>query len=81
MQHQFPRLLSFVIDDTPTVKDLMELFDLTDNLQLPLSTEAFEEFNQLQGLLPLVNLQGLLHDFWAQWLTPYSGGSRILLVL
>ena len=56
MQHRFSRLHSFVIDDSLTVKDMMELSDLTDNLHLPLSAEAFEEF-KLQALLPLVNLQ------------------------
>ena len=57
MQHRFPRLHSFVIDDTLTIKDMMELSDPTDNLHLPLSAEAFEEFNQLQAVLPLVNLR------------------------
>ena len=45
MQHLFPRLHSFVIDDTLTIKDMMELSDPTDKLHLPLSAEAFEEFN------------------------------------
>ena len=45
MHHRFPRLHSYVIDDTITIKDLMELPDLTDNFHLPLPAEAFEEFN------------------------------------
>ena len=48
MQQRFPRLHSFVIDDTLTIKEVMELSNLTDNFHLPLSVEAFEEFNQLQ---------------------------------
>ena len=62
MQHRFPRLHSFVIDDTLTIKDMMELSDPTDNFHLSLSAEAFEEFNQLQALLPLVNLQEGVKD-------------------
>ena len=53
-----------MIDDSLTVKDMMELSDLTDNLHLPLSAEAFEEFNQLQALLPLVNLHDGEKDVW-----------------
>ena len=64
MQHQFPRLHSFVIDGTLTVKDILELPDPTDNLHLPLSAQAFEEFNQLQALLTMVNLQDGQNDVW-----------------
>ena len=53
-----------MIDDTLTVNDIMELYDFTDNLHLPLSAQAFEEFNQLQEMLPLVNLQDGINDVW-----------------
>ena len=64
MQQRFPRLHSFVIDDTLTIKDVMELPDPTDNFHLPLSVEAFEEFNQLQALMPLINLHEGVNDVW-----------------
>ena len=50
MKERFPRLHSFVIDDLLSVKDIFQLSDITDNLHLPLSTEAHQEFLQLQEL-------------------------------
>ena len=64
MQHQFPRLHSFVIDDTLTIKDVMALSDPTSNFYLPLSVQAFEEFNHLLALMPLINLHEGEKDVW-----------------
>ena len=64
MQQRFLRLHSFVIDDTLTIKDVMELSNPTDNFHLSLSVEAFEEFNQLQDLMPLINLHEGETDVW-----------------
>ena len=64
MRLQFPGLHSFVIDDTLTVKDILELPEPSDNLHLPLSVEAFEEFNQLQVFLNMVQLQEGVKDVW-----------------
>lgn len=64
MHHRFPWLHSYVIDDTITIKEFMELPDLTDNFHLPLSSKAFQEYTQLQSLLPLINLEEERKDIW-----------------
>ena len=61
---QFPRLHSFVIDDTITVREFLELPEISEHFHLPLSQQAYTELTQLQDLLTLVNLNEEGKDIW-----------------
>ena len=60
----FPRLHSFVIDDTVTVREFMEQPETSEHLHLPLSQKAYTELTQLQDLLSSVSLNVENKDIW-----------------
>jgi hypothetical protein len=47
----FPRLFSFAIDTHLSVKDVLNTGDRSQLFALPLSVQAFEEFQSLQAQL------------------------------
>jgi hypothetical protein len=51
LKFQLPRLFSFAKSEDPSVLQTLNLNALEDLFHLPLSVEAFAEFNTLQGLL------------------------------
>ena len=64
LKDRFPRLHSFVIDDLATVKDFLELPNLTECFHLPLSLEAFQELDHLQSMLLPIELDPNSKDIW-----------------
>ena len=51
MAKTFPRLFSFAKDKQSSVKEVLSLANLHDGFHLPLSVEAFQEYNGLKQLL------------------------------
>jgi hypothetical protein len=51
LSERFPRLFSYVLDQHMSVADYFEAVDRINLFYLPLSTEAFHEFQQLEMLL------------------------------
>ena len=64
LSEKFPRLHSFVIDDTVTVREFMEQPETSEHFHLPLSQEAYIELTQLQDLLSLINSNVESKDIW-----------------
>lgn len=51
LSRSYPRLMSFAKNTRASVKDVMELESLEDGFHLPLSQDAFSEFEQVQDLI------------------------------
>jgi hypothetical protein len=64
LHQRFPRLFSFVKDDKISVRDMILLRDRAEELHLPLSGQAFDEFLVLQTWLQDFNLQNPGADEW-----------------
>ena len=60
----FPRLHSFVIDDTISIREFMELQEISEHFHLSLSQEVYTELTQLQDLMSFVSLNGEGKDIW-----------------
>jgi hypothetical protein len=60
----FPRLFSFVIDTHLLVKDVLNTDDRSKLFALPLSVQAFEEFQSMQAQLESFHLQPSENDEW-----------------
>lgn len=50
-QHKFPELHSYAIDDTLSLQRFYASEDWTEHLHMPLSSQAFSQFNQLEELI------------------------------
>jgi hypothetical protein len=61
---QFPHLHSFAINENLTVKAAMEQDHLQDLFHLPLSEEAYDQFNELDVILQSLQLTGE-NDSWS----------------
>jgi hypothetical protein len=70
---KFPRLHSFAIDMLASVKNILNLDDPIDAFHLPLSTQAFEEFQDFNLLASQTraNINAEEKDVWS-----YSWGAR-----
>ena len=60
---KFPRLFSFAKDTNASFKDIVSLDQLSDAFHLPLSVEAFQEYNNLHDMLAIIDLQ-FTDDRW-----------------
>lgn len=67
----FPRLYSFARDKQASVNEIMSLPSLADGLHLPLSEEAFQEYNDLMILLTDINL----NDQPDSWIYKFNKGN------
>ena len=61
---QFPRLFSFALNPDISVKEVLSSVDMAQLFALPLSVQAFEEFQALQLLLEQVNVNTSTNDEW-----------------
>jgi hypothetical protein len=64
LANQFDRLFSFAKDKLQSIKGFMGADSLLHHFHLPLSVEAHEELNLLQGLLNGFELQHDTNDSW-----------------
>jgi hypothetical protein len=62
LQSKFPRLFSFALDKNIYVKKVLQTEDISELFYLPLSTQAFEEFNHVETILENINPSG--QDSW-----------------
>jgi hypothetical protein len=72
---KFPRLHSFAIDKLASVKNILDLDDPIDAFHLPLSTRAFDEFQEFNHLLNQISSTRNANDkdFWSySWGTHFS---------
>lgn len=70
---EYPRLYSFAEDSSISVQSLMQLQDLEEVFFLPLSTQAYDEFLQLQNYLEGISYNDSTDDSWAPiWGSKYS---------
>jgi hypothetical protein len=75
LMSKFPRLHSFAIDKLASVKNILDLDDPIEAFHLPLSTKAFDEFQEFNHLLNQIsstrNANG--KDLWSySWGTHFS---------
>ena len=61
---KYPRLFSFAMDVNLSVRDVMQTQDRTELFHLPLSQQAFEEFELLQVDLGNFVLEPRASDVW-----------------
>jgi hypothetical protein len=64
LAHDFPRLYSFAVNHHISVKDTMEMMHLDDLFTLPLSAEAFDEYEMLQQRLENLQYDDSSRDQW-----------------
>jgi hypothetical protein len=75
----FPRLASFALNSAASVKEVLAAEDLDALFFLPLSQEAFQELEMLQGTLPHLELDSNSRDLWKPvWGNDYLVKSFIL---
>jgi hypothetical protein len=68
MQDLYPCLFSFVQNEDISVKDFCSANDISDIFHLPVSPEAFQQFQQVQHLTQQMNLSQSTNDVWTfQW--------------
>ena len=63
LPEKFPRLFSYAKNQMISVHDLMSSSQILDEFHLPLSVQAFHEFNEVQGILAGVFLEDEA-DMW-----------------
>jgi hypothetical protein len=61
---EFPCLYSFALDQNSSVKGIMEVGHLDDLFSLPLSSQAFEEYQSLQSKLQEIQYDVTVADKW-----------------
>jgi hypothetical protein len=61
---KYPRLHSFALDTLLSVKELIQCQDRTSLFYLPLSQQAYEEFNNMKLFLDTINLSSSGTDVW-----------------
>jgi hypothetical protein len=75
LMSKFPRLHSFAIDKLASVKNILDLDDPIDAFHLPLSTRAFDEFQEFNHLLNQISSTRNANDkdLWSySWGTHFS---------
>jgi hypothetical protein len=70
LKERFPRLFSYVLDQDLSTRQVYLMEDMMDLFYLPLSNQAFGEFNELQALMQANPLSDQM-DVWS-----YSWGSK-----
>jgi hypothetical protein len=70
LKERFPRLFSYVLDQDLSTRQAYLMEDMMDLFYLPLSNQAFGEFNELQALMQANPLSDQM-DVWS-----YSWGSK-----
>ena len=71
LRAEYPRLYSYALDKQLSVKDVLLTADIVDLFYLPLSQQAYEELQLLQGKLNTVQIQATGKDVWQ---TVWPGG-------
>src|SRR4051812_44687956 len=64
MQNKFPRLFSFVVNHDLSVRDVISSLDRSQLFHLPLSQEAYEEFQSMEIELNQFQLKPMENDVW-----------------
>jgi hypothetical protein len=64
LQQRFPRLFSFAKDEKISVRDMVMLFDRSEEFHLPLSSQAYDEFLVIQGCMGEMDLSQDGCDEW-----------------
>jgi hypothetical protein len=68
MKDMYPCLFSFVQNEDLSVKEFCSTIDILDNFHLPLSPEAFQQYQEIQHLTQEINLIQNTNDVWTyQW--------------
>ena len=62
LQQKFPKLHSFAIDGTLSLQNFCATQDEREHFHLPMSTEAYEQFNELGEIIP--QLSPFRKDRW-----------------
>jgi hypothetical protein len=60
----FPRLFSFALDNTISVREVFQQEDISQLFYLPLSQKVFEELEQLQLIIASIELDSDGKDEW-----------------
>ena len=72
LKDKFPQLFSFSSKHNLTIQDYLQADNALDNFHIPLSTEAHQQFLQLQKMLQTAG-SGHQHDKWSfPWGFDYS---------
>jgi hypothetical protein len=65
LHSQFPRLFSFAMDQNIYVRDFIDTANRTQFFQLPMSPQAFYEFQELKLSLQNVHCDPMVRDVWS----------------
>jgi hypothetical protein len=64
MQITFPRIFSFALDQKLSVNEVISAEDRLRLFQLPLSPQAYQEYEEFQGVLNQVWLNAEVNGIW-----------------
>lgn len=64
LQDQFPRLFSYAMNGNISVREMLLEEDRTQFFHLPMSPQAFQELQVLEGVISQVHLDPDVHDVW-----------------
>lgn len=64
LKNSFPRLFSFAKNTHTTVSHFLRNDSIEEQFHIPLSEEAFQEYQELQGIIQGIQVQGETRDFW-----------------
>jgi hypothetical protein len=68
LSQEFPRLFSFALDQNISLREMVNLDNIEEHFYLPLSAQAFDEFNQVREIVLSQNLNPEGKDVWkTQW--------------
>jgi hypothetical protein len=68
ISQDFPTLFSFALDQNVSLREMVNLDSIEDHFYLPLSAQAFDEFNQVKEIILNQNLNPEGKDVWkTQW--------------
>jgi hypothetical protein len=56
LSQDFPTLFSFALDQNVSLREMVNLDSIEDHFYLPLSAQAFDEFNQVKEIILNQNL-------------------------
>jgi hypothetical protein len=73
MQDQYQCLFSYLLNEDTSVKEFCSLDNIGDIFHLPLSPEAFQEYNEIQQITQNLNLSQSNNDTWTyKWGDSYT---------
>jgi hypothetical protein len=64
LQHKYPRLFSFALDQKISVQDAIQTEDLSQLFYLPLYAQAYDELLEVQNMIHSLTLNGSGKDCW-----------------